>query len=59
MSNRNEVWLIETDEIKDFKFYFVSYNASTLEYLSMQKTSKSVFGWYFILIFGFNVKIGH
>ena len=37
ISNQNEVWLIETDELRNFKFYFVPYNPSTLEYLNSKK----------------------
>lgn len=43
ISNQSEVWLIETDEVKNFKFYFVPYNASTLEYLNRKQKNLSVF----------------
>ncbi len=43
ISNQNQVWLIETDEVRNFKFYFVPYNASTLEYLNRKHKSLSVF----------------
>ena len=37
ISNQNKVWLIETDELRNFKLYFLLYNASTLEYLNSKK----------------------
>lgn len=40
ISNTSEVWLIETDEVKDYKYYFVSYNAGTLEYLNRKTVTK-------------------
>ncbi len=43
ISNQSEVWLIESDEVKNFKFYFVPYNASTLEYLNRKQKNLSVF----------------
>ena len=43
ISHSSEVWLIESDEVKNFKFYFISYNAGTLEYLHRQELSNSIF----------------
>jgi hypothetical protein len=43
ISNQNEVWLIESDEVRNFKFYFVPYNASTLEYLNRKSPTTSIF----------------
>ena len=42
ISNQSEVWLIETDEVKNFKFYFVPYSASRLEYLNRKKKLVSI-----------------
>jgi hypothetical protein len=43
ISNQSEVWLIDTDEVKNFKFYFAPYNASTLGYLNRKQKNLSVF----------------
>lgn len=43
MVKNNEVWIVECDEIKNYKFYFPNYNASTLSYLQKKNTSKSLF----------------
>lgn len=45
ISNQSDVWLIETDEVKNFKFYFISYNAGTLEYLNRKQLAQSIFAW--------------
>jgi len=50
MIKNNEVWLIECDELKNFKFYFSAYNASTLLYLQKKTTSKSLFSWNFNIL---------
>ena len=46
MVKNNEVWMVECDELKNFKFYFSSFNASTLAYLNKKSASKSLFSWY-------------
>ncbi len=43
MVKNNEVWLLECDELKNYKFYFPSYNASTLAYLNKKNASNSLF----------------
>ncbi len=43
MVKNNEVWLIECDELKNYKFYFSSFNASSLAYLNKKSASKSLF----------------
>lgn len=46
MVKNNEVWLVECDELKNYRFYFSSFNASTLAYLNKKSASKSLFSWY-------------
>ena len=46
MVKNNEVWLVECDEVKNYKFYFSAYNASTLAYLNKKSPSKSLFSWW-------------